>query len=284
MASNNRYRPYVSSKGPQEAPHQPDPPEGTAPLDRLGDEQDEAGGPIMRPGSPPQISRDAQGNGQKDVLHDDGQDEGGGTGGGGEPPEEDEDDQPQEEQPDWQARAKAAYRTSTDFMDSNFRKPLEDSLRAFNNQHPQDSKYNTETFRKRSHLYRPKIRSINRKNEAALCAALFSNLDLIECTAGNPSKIDEIVSAEVMQALLQERLTVTMPWFQFAIGSVQDAQVQGVVICHSYWKYSARGRSGSPNVGTLYRVLSASSDAIKLCTLVRPAPASPRKTSCNVCE
>ena len=238
MASNNRYKPYVSSKGPQEAPHQPDPPEGNAPLERMADERDEAGGPVMRPGTPPQISKDAQGNGQKDSLHDDG-DSAGGDGGDEEPPEDEEED---DEEPDWQGRAKAAYKASTDFMDSNFRKPLEDSLRAFNNQHPQDSKYNSETFRKRSHLYRPKIRSINRKNEAALCAALFSNLDLIECTAGNPSKIDEIVSAEVMQALLQERLTVTMPWFQFAIGSIQDAQVQGVVISHSYWKYSARGR------------------------------------------
>lgn len=246
MASNNRFKPFVSSKGgPQEAPHQPEPPEGNAPLTRMGTEQDEAGGPIQRPGSPPQISRDVRGGGNRDELHDNGQAGGGDGGDGGdeEPPDDDDqDEEPSHESVDWKKRAQSAYRASTDFMDSNFRKPLEDSLRAFNNQHPTDSKYNTETFRKRSHLYRPKIRSINRKNEAALCAALFSNLDLIECSAGNPSKVDEIVSAEVMQALLQQRLTVTMPWFQFAIGSVQDAQVQGVVICHSFWKYSARGR------------------------------------------
>ena len=246
MASNNRYRPYVSSKGPQQAPHQPDPPEGNAPLERMADERDEAGGPIQRPGAPPQVSKDAQGNGQRDSLHEDAQRDptqgGGGDGGDEEPPDGDDEDDEDEEQPDWQARAKAAYRTSTDFMDSNFRKPLEDSLRAFNNQHPQDSKYNTETFRKRSHLYRPKIRSINRKNEAALCAALFSNLDLIECSAVNPSKVDSIVGAEAMQALLQQRLSVTMPWFQFAMGSIQDAQVQGVVICHSFWKYQGAGK------------------------------------------
>ena len=69
MASNNRYRPYVSSKGPQQAPHQPDPPEGNAPLERMADERDEAGGPIQRPGAPPQVSKDAQGNGQRDSLH-----------------------------------------------------------------------------------------------------------------------------------------------------------------------------------------------------------------------
>ena len=247
MASNNRYRPFVSSKGPQQAPHQPDPPEGNAPLERMADEREEAGGPMQRPGAPPQVSKDAQGNGQRDTLHEDAQRDptqagGGGDGGDEEPPDDEGDDGEDEEQPDWQARAKAAYRTSTDFMDSNFRKPLEDSLRAFNNQHPQDSKYNTETFRKRSHLYRPKIRSINRKNEAALCAALFSNLDLIECSATNPTKIDSIVGAEAMQALLQQRLTVSMPWFQFAMGSIQDAQVQGVVIAHSFWKYQGAGK------------------------------------------
>ncbi len=161
---------------------------------------------------------------------------------------EGEDDE-EDEEPDWEVRGKNAFRTSTDFFDSNFKRPLEDSLRAFNNQHPADSKYNTETFRKRSNLYRPKTRTVIRKNEAALCAALFSNLDLIEVTAANPSEQEELVSAEVMQQVLQERLTVTMPWFQFALGSMQDAQTQGIVICHSYWKYSGyMGKDGQWHV------------------------------------
>jgi hypothetical protein len=241
MASNNRYRPYVSSKGPQQSPHQPDPPEGNAPLERMADEREAAGGPLQVPEPAPGLD-DPDTREYRQGRSDPTAEGAGGDGGDDDQSDEDEDDEDDEKEPDWKARGQAAYRTSTDFMDSNFRKPLEDSLRAFNNQHPQDSKYNSETFRKRSHLYRPKIRSINRKNEAALCAALFSNLDLIECSATNPTKAESIAGAEVMQALLQERLTVSMPWFQFAMGSVQDAQVQGVVICHSFWKYAAAGR------------------------------------------
>jgi len=231
MASNQRYRPYVSSRGPQKQPHLKDPPEGNAPLRRMADEQDEVGGPMQVPEPPPGIDDP------------DTRDYRLGRAGADDDPEVDEDFEEGEEDedalPDWESRARNAFRTSTDFMDTNFRKPLEDALRAFNNQHPSDSKYNSETFRKRSNLYRPKIRTVMRKNEAALCAALFSNLDLIEVSAANPAEIEEVVSAEVMQQVLQERLTVTMPWFQFALGSLQDAMSQGIVIAHSYWKYSA---------------------------------------------
>lgn len=235
MASNNRYRPYVSSKGPQEPPHEPNPPEGSAPLPRMADERDEVGGPIKRPAMPPTEGREIRGNGQIDILHeaprnlgedDDWEDE-----------QEADGDEDEDQPIDWLTRARNAYRTSTDFADTNYRRGLEDSLRAFNNQHPSDSKYTSESFKKRSNLYRPKIRTIFRKNESALCAALFSNLDLIEVSAANPGEQEEIVSAEVMQQVLQERLTITVPWFQFTMGAMQDAQTQGIVISHNYWEY-----------------------------------------------
>lgn len=240
MASRQRYRPYVGPKGSQ-PPAQPDPPEGQAPLQTLGSEREEGGmhGPDV---NRDQIYGDqAPGLTQDDVK------------GQGSPEWEGRETEAEETEgegePDFEKRGKDAFRTSTDFFDSNFRGPLEDSLRAFNNQHPSSSKYNTESFRKRSNLYRPKTRTVMRKNEAALCAALFSNLDLIEVKPVNPSKVDEIVAAEVMKQLLQERLTVTMPWFQFALGAMQDAQTQGIVIAHSYWQYTeVEGRDGSYRV------------------------------------
>jgi hypothetical protein len=236
VADMNRYRPYVSSNGkPQLAPHQPEPRTSESPRMRMADERDEAGGPLQVPDGPPGVddpdARDYRVGRPSSGMT-------GAVEGAGQKDESDE-EEGQEKEPDWENRARSAFRASTDFMDSNFRKQLEDSLRAANNQHPSDSKYNSETFRKRSNLYRPKIRTIMRKNEAALCAALFSNLDLIECTAANPTEPEEIVSAEVMKQVLQERLTVTMPWYQFAIGSMQDAQTQGIVIAHSYWNYNA---------------------------------------------
>jgi hypothetical protein len=139
--------------------------------------------------------------------------------------------------PNWLKRAKDAYRFSTTYVDSNYRKKWEDSIRAFNNLHASDSKYNTEVFRKRSNTFRPKTRAIIRKNEAAAAAAYFSNQDLTSITATNESIKEERASAELMHALLQYRLTKTVPWFQLLMGGIQDAQVQGVCVAHNYWSF-----------------------------------------------
>lgn len=149
---------------------------------------------------------------------------------------EEEDD----EQPDWKRRAKDALRFSTTYLDSNLRRQFDDSLRAFNNEHPSDSKYNSEGFKKRSNLFVPKTRAVIRKNEAAGAAAFFSNLDVVNVNATNQSVREELVSAEVMQGLLQYRLTKSIPWFQVVQGGLQDAQTMGATIAHIYWNYQTR--------------------------------------------
>lgn len=146
----------------------------------------------------------------------------------------------QEDKPNWKRRAKDALRFATTYQDSNLRRQFDDSLRAFNNEHPSDSKYNTEGFRKRSNLFVPKTRAVIRKNEAAGAAAFFSNQDTVSVSALNQSVREEVVSADVMQQLLQHRLTKTIPWFQVVQGGLQDAQTMGACIAHTYWKYSTR--------------------------------------------
>jgi hypothetical protein len=149
-------------------------------------------------------------------------------------------------EPNWLKRAKDSYRFSTSYVDSNYRSKWDDSIRAFNNQHPSDSKYNGELFKKRSNLFRPKTRAIIRKNEAAAAAAFFSNLDLIDVQAPNQSDKAEVASAEVVKQLLQYRLTKTIPWFQLVTGGLQDAQVQGACIAHVYWRFVERhGKDGN---------------------------------------
>ncbi len=145
--------------------------------------------------------------------------------------------EPEKARPNWIKRAKDAFRFSTSYIDSNYRKIWDDSIRAFNNQHSQDSKYNTELFRKRSNLFRPKTRAIIRKNEAAAAAAFFSNIDLIDVTPTNQSDKSELISAEVTKQLLQYRLSKTIPWFQVCMGGIQDAQVQGAVAAHVHWRF-----------------------------------------------
>lgn len=148
----------------------------------------------------------------------------------------------EEKTPNWDRMAKEAYRDSTNYIDTNYRKKWEDSLRAFNNQHPQDSKYNMDIFRKRSHSFVPKTRAVIRKNEAAAAAAFFSNLDTVSIQAANMADPKQRVSAEVMQQIIQYRLTHTIPWFQILVGALQDAQTQSACIAHIYWRFIARGK------------------------------------------
>jgi metal-responsive CopG/Arc/MetJ family transcriptional regulator len=156
--------------------------------------------------------------------------------------EEEDDDEPasREGQPDWEQRAKDAYRFSTTYLDSNFRQQLDDSLRAFNNQHPGDSKYNGENFKKRSKLFVPVTRTVIRKNEAAACKAFFSNMDVSNITAMNEGDPKQLLSAAVMKELIQYRLTHTIPWFRAVIGGIQDAQAQGACVYHVHWEYRTR--------------------------------------------
>lgn len=151
----------------------------------------------------------------------------------------------------WLARARSAYRTSTGYVDGNFRKQWEDAIRAFNNQHSSDSKYNAPAYEKRSRLYRPKIRAIMRKNEAAAAAAFFSNMDVVSITASNQSDRAQLVSADVMKQLLQYRLTRTIPWFQTVLGGLQDAQTTGVACAHVHWMYDEQQRLDKPAVDLL---------------------------------
>jgi len=152
-----------------------------------------------------------------------------------EPPDSDE-----APQPNWIQRARDAFQFSTTYVDSNYRKSWEDSIRAFNSQHPSDSKYNTELFRKRSNLYRPKTRAVIRKNEAAAAAAYFSNLELVSVDPLNESIKESRASADVMGQLLRYRLTISIPWFLIMMGAIQDAQVQGASIAHIYWRFTER--------------------------------------------
>lgn len=145
----------------------------------------------------------------------------------------------------WLSRARAAFASSTTFFDLNVRKEIEDSIRMFNNQHPSDSKYNDPQYQKRSKLFRPKIRSIIRKNEAAAAAAFFSNMDVVNVEAMDPTRNENRASAEVMKMLLQQRLTKTIPWYQILLGGLQDAQNTGFACAHIYWKYVPRPKSKS---------------------------------------
>lgn len=145
-----------------------------------------------------------------------------------------------EQKDDWLGLATEAYRSSTSYIDSNYRKQWDDDLRAFNSKHASDSKYNSDGYRFRSQIFRPKTRSIIRKNEAAAAIAFFSNQEVVAITAVNPDNPAQVASASVMKEILQYRLTKTIPWFQTLIGGFQDAMTVGVVCSYQYWEYRTK--------------------------------------------
>lgn len=137
--------------------------------------------------------------------------------------------------------SKDAFDAATTYIDANYRVEWDYSLKAFRSEHAAGSKYLSEDYKSRSRLFRPKTRSIVRKNEAAGVVALFSNIDVVNMTPGNPDDLMSVASCEAMKAVLEYRLTRTIPSFQVAIGGIQDAQVTGTVCSYQYWEYEKRG-------------------------------------------
>jgi hypothetical protein len=137
--------------------------------------------------------------------------------------------------------ARDAYQASTNYFDSNIRNQIEADIRQWQGQHPSGSKYNSESYRGRSRLFRPKTRSMVMRNEAIAAEALFSSLDVVSIAARDDRNDVTRASGQLMQALLQYRLTTPdsgIPWFLVAMGAYQDAQVSGVVASYHYWRYN----------------------------------------------
>lgn len=144
--------------------------------------------------------------------------------------------------PDWLNLARDAYSASTTYFDSSIRPEIEASLRQFQGVHAPNSKYLSDAYKARSRIFRPKTRGVIRKNEAVAAEALFSTLDVVSITPEDDTNEMQQVSAEVMQALMQYRLSKSLPWFLLAMGAYQEAQAVGVVISKQYWDFNpARG-------------------------------------------
>ena len=133
-------------------------------------------------------------------------------------------------------KAEEIYRSSTDYLDSNITNQWERNLSHFNSEHAPGSVVANKSI-KRSKIFRPKTRSMVKAHEAALAVALFSTEDITVVRAQNPSDKQQEASAKVMQAIMQYRLTETMPWFLTCVGAYQTSKIYGIVISHQYWRY-----------------------------------------------
>ncbi len=137
------------------------------------------------------------------------------------------------------------FSASTNWINSGRRARWNDSLRAFNSQHPSGSKYLSGEYRFRSSMYRPKSRAMVRRDEAATASAFFANEDVVSITAADDDDPSQQASAEVLKALLQYRLANAdppdrIPWFMTLCGARQDAEVMGICVSKVGWEYQER--------------------------------------------
>ena len=137
--------------------------------------------------------------------------------------------------------AQQAFESASAFVDANYRADWDYSIKAFRGEHASGSKYLAPGYASRSRLFRPKTRSVIRKNEAAGAVALFSNMDVVNITPGNPDDQMSVAAAAADKELLEYRLSRTIPAFPLVMGALQDAQTQGMVCSYQYWEYEMKG-------------------------------------------
>ena len=133
-----------------------------------------------------------------------------------------------------------AYLTSTKYMDSNLRKEWEENERQFQGRHPLGSKYETDAYKYRSKLVRPKTRATMQTNEADCSFAFFSTDKLLDVRASDDANPIQRASAAVMQQLCQWRLTQSVPWYDIVVGGYQEANKANIVIAYLYWCYKSK--------------------------------------------
>src|SRR6185312_15143965 len=136
--------------------------------------------------------------------------------------------------------ARECNESSTNWLNASRRAAWSDSLRAFQSRHPMASKYLSRDYAYRSSLYRPKTRSMVRKDEAATASAFVSNEDVVSIQGSDPDDVQQVASAAIMKELLQYRLTKSIPWFLTVVGARQDAEVMGICIARLGWRYKER--------------------------------------------
>ena len=76
--------------------------------------------------------------------------------------------------------ARDAYDQSKSFVEIAHIQRWRRNYSLAQSEHPDESKYHTSTYAKRSKYFRGKIEASIRKNEAAASVALFSNVDVLD--------------------------------------------------------------------------------------------------------
>ncbi|MCE2724466.1 MAG: hypothetical protein LW865_14495 [Betaproteobacteria bacterium] len=146
----------------------------------------------------------------------------------------------------WLQLAQEAHTASTMYFDSAIRKHVESGIRLFQSRHLSGSKYESETYKLRSKLFRPKTRMVIRKNTAVAAEAFFATKSQVSIEANNEADEMQRIASSFIGELVDYRLKKTIPWFMTVLGAYQETQVNGVVISHQYWDYDEATGTDKP--------------------------------------
>lgn len=130
-----------------------------------------------------------------------------------------------------------SWRVSEDYFNSSQRNRIVDAMALFRSQHPMDSKYNSDAYRRRSKLFRPKTRTTVRSREAAAIISMFATADIVNLTPADASNTEGARDARLKEMVLNYLLQKDRDWYAFVVGAVQDADRQGIVIASVEWEF-----------------------------------------------
>jgi hypothetical protein len=116
------------------------------------------------------------------------------------------------------------------------------SIKATRNEHFNGSKYNSQEFKGRSRVFKPKTRTALRKKMSNAANALFATGDVVAMTAVDEADDFQNASAALKQQVMNYRLSRNsrrngIRWVQTAIGALHDAATLGVCISKQTWSF-----------------------------------------------
>lgn len=138
---------------------------------------------------------------------------------------------------DWLSLAIRAYDDGRNYFQTELSKRVRQAMDHFNNKHAAGSKFASPTFpSQRSSLFRPKTRQLANKFLAQGANAFFATSDVVQVEAANKGDKDQAEAAKFRRAILNHRLSKTIPWFKLLSSAIVDADNLGVAILRQWWK------------------------------------------------
>lgn len=143
---------------------------------------------------------------------------------------------------DWLSMARNAYDSSEQWLQTNVRATFARNFAHYRSEHAPGSPINDPSNRHRPNYFWPKTRTLVRAIQAAMATAYFSSSDVVVMDAVDADSVSQVAVARFMKALVNYRLTTTIPWYKLVLGAGAEAAVLGTVISHQSWDYRTEKR------------------------------------------